>query len=132
MHVVHCYLGSETTKTSIRPVADLAVANPDDVRETIAGHVGEEDGLRGIGENERRAVLLVKRLRSRFGRTKAVLGQGRVLAKNVVFGNQDIGMAVSIEVKEFQIRITRVEVRERAECAEGFPTGLIRALVEAG
>ena len=63
--VVHRDLGAEAAVAEVRPVADLAVADAHEVGEAVAAHVGEVDGLRAVGEDEPRALLLVQRLGGR-------------------------------------------------------------------
>ena len=53
--VVHRDLGAEAAVAEVRPVADLAVADAHEVGEAVAGHVGEEDRLRAVGEDQPRA-----------------------------------------------------------------------------
>ena len=60
--VVHRHLGAEAAVAEVGPVADLAVADAHEVGQPVAGHVGEVDGLRAVGEDEARAFLLVERL----------------------------------------------------------------------
>ena len=60
--VVHGDLGAEAAVAEIGPVADLAVADANDVREAVAGQVGEKDRLRAVGKNDGRAFLFVARL----------------------------------------------------------------------
>ena len=59
---VHRDLGAETAIAEIGPVADFAITDAQDVREPVAGHVGEEDRLVGIGEDQLRTLLLVPAL----------------------------------------------------------------------
>ena len=53
--VVHRDLGAEPAVAEVRPVADLAVADAHEVGQPVAGHVGEVDGLRAVGEARRAA-----------------------------------------------------------------------------
>ena len=52
-------------------------------------------------------------------------------AEGFVFGDQDVAVAVAVEVDEFEVRVAGVEIRERAEGAEGFPLAVVGAFVEA-
>src|SRR6267142_4010443 len=52
-------------------------------------------------------------------------------AEDFVLGNEDVRVAIAVEVNEFQVRIPRVEIWERAEWAETFPAEVIGAFVEA-
>ena len=57
--VVHGHLGAEAAIAQVGPVADLAVADADDVGQAVAGEIGEVDGLCAVGEDDARALLLV-------------------------------------------------------------------------
>ena len=59
--VVHRDLGAEAAVAEVGPVADLAVADAHEVGQAVAGHVGEVDGLRAVGEDECGAGLFVER-----------------------------------------------------------------------
>ena len=61
--VGHRDLGTEPAVAQIGPIADLAIADADDVGEAVAGHVGEEDRLSLIGKKELRPFFLVPALR---------------------------------------------------------------------
>ena len=119
--VVHRDLGAEAAVAQVGPVADLAVADADEVGQAVAGQVGEVDGLRAVGEDEARALLLVERLRDAAGRAEALLGQRGVPDEGVVFGDQHVGVAVAVEVDEPQVRVAQVAVQARGEGAEGLP-----------
>ena len=60
--VVHRHLGAEPAVAEVRPVADLAVADPHQVGQPVAAHVGEIDRLLAVGEDQPRPALLVGRL----------------------------------------------------------------------
>src|ERR1700722_3298572 len=58
---VHRNFGAEPTITEIGPVADLAVADAREIREPVAGHVGEMNGLGIVREHDARASPFVER-----------------------------------------------------------------------
>ena len=130
--VVHRHLGAEAAVAEVGPVADFAVADADDVGQAVAGEVGEVDGLRAVGEDDARALLLVERLRDAPGRAEALLGQRGVPDEGVVLGDQHVGMAVAVEVDEPEVRVAQVAVQARGEGAEGLPAFGLVVLVEAG
>ena len=71
--VVHGDLGAEPTVAEVRPVTDLAVADADKVREAVARHVGQVDGLCSVGEHERRPALVVPLPGDALGWTEPLL-----------------------------------------------------------
>ena len=94
--------------------------------------VGEVDGLRAVGEDEARALLLVERLRDAPRRAEALLGQRGVPDEGVVFGDQHVGVAVAVEVDEPEVRVAQVAVQARREGTEGLPAFGLVVLVQAG
>ena len=94
--------------------------------------VGEVDGLRAVGEDDARALLLVERLRDAPGGAEAFLGQRGVPDEGVVFGDQHVGVAVAVEIDELQVRVAQVAVQARGEGAEGLPAFGLVVLVQAG
>ena len=105
--VVHGDLGAEAAVAQVGPVADFAVADADEVGQTIAGEVGEIDGLRAVGEDDARAFLLIQRLRDALGRAEALFGERGMPDEGVVFGDQHVGVAVAVEIDELQVRIAQ-------------------------
>ena len=75
--VRHGDLGAEAAVAEIRPVADLAVADPDQVVEPVAGHVGEVDLLDAVRIDQAWTVLLVARLVARAGPRRSRPRPGR-------------------------------------------------------
>ncbi len=130
--VVHRDLGAEAAIAQVGPVADLAVADADDVGQAVAGQVGEVDGLRAVGEDDARAFLLVERLRDAPGRAEALFGQRGVPDEGVVFGDQHVGVAVAVEIDELEVRVAQVAVQARGEGAERLPAFGLVVLVQAG
>ena len=120
-------LGAEAAVAEVRPVADLAVADAHEVGEPVAGHVGEVDRLRAVGEDAAAGrcssssacgdALPPGRSRPR---------QRRVPGEGVVLGDQHVGVAVAGQVDEAQVRVVPVDVRQRLEGREGAPSRLAR------
>ena len=81
--VVHGYLRAEPAVAQVGPVADLAVANADQIREAVAGQVSQVDGFGAVGENEARPVLLVQRLWDTFGGAESRLSQRAVPSRTL-------------------------------------------------
>src|SRR5207248_4268107 len=130
--VVHGDLGAEAAIAEIRPVADLAVSNPDEVDEAIAAQIGEIDRLRLVGEHQTRAALFVARLMCLASWTESVFREGRIPCKDVVFRDEDVGVAVTVQVDKAKIGLVPAEVRQLRERAEGLPALVLSPLVEAG
>ena len=124
--VVHRDLGAEAAIAEVGPVADIAVADADDVGQAVAGEVGQVDGLRAVGEDDARAFLFVERLRDAPRRAEALFGQRGVPDEGVVLGDEHIGVAVAVEIDELHVGVARVAVQARGERAEGLPAfGLV-------
>ena len=109
--VVHRHLGAETAIAEVGPVADVAVADPDDIGEAVAGQVGQIDGLRPVGEDDARPLLVVERTDDATGGAEALLRQGRMPDEGVVFGDQDVGVAVAVKIDELEVRVAQIEVQ---------------------
>src|SRR5262245_24740771 len=101
--IAHRYFRTEPAVAQVRPVTDLAIANADDIRETIAGHVGEEDRLGGVGKDKLGTFFLVPALRSASCRRKAVLGERFIPRKDCVLRDQDVRMAIPGYVHETNV-----------------------------
>ena len=84
--------------------------NPDNVRKAVAAQVSQVDRLRAVGEDEARTLLLVERLGDAPGGAEALFGQGRVPDEAVVFGDQEVGVAVAVEIDELEVRVAQVSV----------------------
>ena len=130
--VVHRDLGAEPAVAQVGPVADLAVADAHQVGEAVAGHVGQVDRLRAVGEDQARALLLVERLAHLLGRAESVLGQRLMPGEDVVFGDQDVGMSVARQVDELEIRVVPGQLGNDAKGRELIPALVLGALEEAG
>src|ERR1019366_5713326 len=125
-------LGAEPAITEIRPVADLAVANANQIGQSIAGEVSEEDGFGAIGEDEFRPLLLVKGLQRPLLGPKAIRSQRSVPAESVVFANQQIGETVAGQIDELKVVASPIHNRQRLEGREWLPVSILGALVEPG
>ena len=130
--IVHRDLGAEPPVAEVRPVADFAVADPHDIGQAVARHVGEEDRVGGIAEDEPRAERLVGRHSMRLARAEAFFGQDGVPGEDVVFGDQDVRMTIAGEIDEAEIRTVPADIRVVAERRELFPPILSRPLEESG
>ena len=72
--------------------------------------VGQIDGLRAVGKDQARAFFLVEHLMDALGRAEAILGQRRMPDEGVVFGDQHVGMAIAVQIDEFEVGIAHVAV----------------------
>jgi len=108
--VVHCYLWAKIGISEIGPVTDLAVADTHEVGQSVAGHVGQVDGLGAVRENELGAFFFVECLRYPLGGRKPPLGKAPVPGQNLGLCNQDVGMAVAVEVDKPQVGIVPGDV----------------------
>ena len=79
-----------------------------------------------------RTFLLIQRLRNAAGRAEALLGQRGVPDEGVVFADQHVGVAVAVQIDEFQVGVAHVAVEARGERAEGLPAFVVVVFVEAG
>ena len=129
--MVHRHLGAEPAVAEVRPVADLAVADADEIGEAVAAQVCEIDGLGAVGKHQAGAFFFIQRLMDAAGWTEALLGQRGVPDEGVVFGNQHVGVTVAVQVNEFQVGVAHVAVEARGEGAEGLPAFLFIVLIEA-
>ena len=104
---IHRDLCAEAAIPEIRPVHDLTVADPDEIAETVAGHVREEDRLRLVGEGEPRSGALVKRHAATFFGSEPVSTQRRLPDQNVVTDDEHVRMAVAVEIDEAYGRVAQ-------------------------
>src|SRR5713226_6694694 len=75
IRVVHGDLGAEAAIAQVGPVADFAVSDAHQVGKTVAGQVGQIDGLRAVSKDQARAFLFVERLAGLLRGSKTVFGQ---------------------------------------------------------
>ena len=120
--LVHRDLRAEAAVAEVGPVTDLAIADAHQVDQTIAVHVGREDRLRGVGEDEARTGLFVERLLHPQRGTEAFLGERCVPDERVVFGDQHVGVTIAVQVDEAQVGIARVAIQSGREGSERPPT----------
>ena len=131
--VVHRHLGTKTTVAEIWPVADVSVADADEVGEAVATHVGEIDRLCAVGEDELWAGLFVAGLAGDFLRPKTFFRERGMPAEAVVFGDEQIRVAVAGEIHELQFRVVPIEHGQGSERGERLPAfGVRSTLVETG
>ena len=109
--VVHRHLGAEAAVTEIGPVADFAVTNAHEVGQSVTRKIGEVDGLGAVGKNQPRPFFFVQRLLNSFRRCETGFRQRWIPAKGFVFGDQNVGMAVTREVDKPEIGIVPVQNR---------------------
>ena len=129
---VHRHLGAEPAVAEVRPVARLAVADPDDVAEAVPGHVGGEDGLGAVGEHHAGALFLVPARPHLLGGVEPrVAAQRGVDGEQAVLGHQDVGQPVAGDVDEGDVRVGPVERRERREPLQRLEGRVLGPLEEA-
>ena len=87
--------------------------------------------MRPIREDERWARVLVLRLRNVQRSREALLAARRIPGEHIVFGDEDVGPAVTVEVDEAEIGIAHVAIGARDERTEGLPACVVIMLVEA-
>ena len=126
--VIHGDLGAEAAVSEVRPITDLAVSNAHQVGEAIAAEIGEVDGLRAIGEHQARPALLVARLMNLTRGAESILGERWVPREDVILGDEDVGVAIPVEVDESKIRFVPSDVRQLAERAEQSPSSRPRSV----
>ena len=112
---VHRHLRAEPPVADVRPVARLAVAHPDDVGEAVPGHVGGEDRLRPVGEDDRRGFLLVPAGADLLGVAEAGPGRASRETCTSVLGDEDVREPVAGHVDEPDVRIRPVDCGQRGE-----------------
>jgi hypothetical protein len=129
--VVHRHLGAEEAIAQIRPVADLAVTNAYQVGEAVAAHVGKVDGQRVVGERQTRAFVFFQRPSHALGPAEAFFAQRGVPDEGIVFSDQHVGAAVTIQIEEPEIGVAGVAMETRRERAEALPAFLTIMFVQA-
>ena len=50
--------------------------------------------------------------------------------EGLIFGDQDVGMAVAGQIDKFEIGVAGIEVRPKSERAEGFPLFIEGAFIK--
>src|SRR5262249_9899601 len=130
--VDHRHLGSEAAIAQIGPVTNFAIANTHDVGEAVAREIGQIDGLRNVSEDDARTFFLVESLRDAPGWAEALFSERGVPDESVVFGDEHIGVAVTVQIDELEVRVAHVEVQARGEGAEWLPTLRVIVFIQAG
>ena len=127
---IHHHPLAEPAVAEVRPVADLSVADPRQIGQAVAGHVGQEDRLGDLGEDQPGTVT-VHRGRDPDARAEPALAERRVPGEPVALGDQQVGQAVAAEVDEAHVRVVHVDGGPGAERAERLPPRVVGPLVEA-
>ncbi len=122
---VHRHLGAEVAVAKTRPVADVAVPDADEIGQAVARHVGEEDRLLRIGEDQRRAFLFVGGLVHDLGLAEPLPAVGRII------GDEDVSEAVAVDVEHAEVGVVRGDGGSQTESREGFPCAVGVAAIEA-
>lgn len=113
--MVHGHLSAEPSVTPIRPIADLAIADTQDIRQTIAGHVGEVGRLGAVSEHDPRPPPFLQRYGHTDAGSETFTEKRRVPGEGVIFGDKDIGDAIAGEINEPEIWIAPVPYGERTK-----------------
>ena len=127
--VVHDDFGPEPAVAEVRPVADLAVADPHDVGQPVAADVGEVDRLGAVGERRAWGPFLRRRLAApqRRGRIRP---RPRHWCQISASSSMIIRSArPSPSRSTNRCRGRRVAVRRGTEGPEGLPALLVVVLV---
>ena len=95
-----------------------------------AAHVGEIDGLGAISQNKAWSGLFVPMFSHLTGRAKALFLKGRVPGEHFMLGDQDIGVAIAIEVNKTKVWVVPGDIRELAERPEWLPVVIMRTFVK--
>jgi hypothetical protein len=124
--VVKSDLGPESSVADIGPVTNLSVANAHQIRQPVAGHVGDIDGFRAVRENKARTVLFPEGMRNAISLSEAFLGHRfEPSGEGLVFRKENVGMAIAGEVEEAKIGILPIDFGQRCERAQPVPGGVV-------
>jgi hypothetical protein len=124
-------LAPNPTIAKIGPIADFSVSNADYVRKSISAHVGQEDGLRRVVENQRRTLFLVDGIPSVFPQAKTALALRRIPRHHLILGNKDVGEPVAVYINEPEIGIAGIQIRKIFERSEALPTRKVGPFIVA-
>src|SRR5690606_34916762 len=91
----------------------------------------EVDGLCSIGKNDARALLLVQRLSNTPRGAKAIFLKRGMPDQGVVFGDEHIGMAITVQINELEVRVAQVTAQARCEGPKRLPALGLVMLVQA-
>ena len=123
--VVHRHLGAEPPVAQIRPIADLLASLPGadahHIRQPVAAHIRQVQALAPIGEQHPRPLLLIPGQRHSLALAESFLRQGAMPHQRLPRAQQQVGVAIAIEVDEAQVGVVEVEVGQLAEGFEGLP-----------
>ena len=126
------HLPPEPPIAQVGPVAHRAVADPHQIGEPVAAHVGKKECLAAVVEHQPRASLFVSGLALAQCWGEAALLEGGIPGEHLLLADQRIGMAVAGEVHEAQVRVLPVDAGQAAEGHMARPAPLRGALLEAG
>jgi hypothetical protein len=127
---VHDNLGAEPAVAERRPVADLAVAYPDEVGEPVAADIGEVQALHGVGEEYGRALPPGPWERAAVRFPESALPAGGVPGKHVVAYDKHIGVTVAVEVDEPYAGVLEIHRRPVVEGSPRRPVAVVGAFAE--
>src|SRR5262245_45865841 len=86
------------------------------------------DRLRGVGEDDRRALALVAPFDDARSGLEALFRARAIPGERFMLGDEHVGETVSIEVDEAQVRVVPIDVRKCGKRREARPSAVIRAL----
>ena len=129
--IIHRHLRPKPSIAQIRPVADLAIANPHNIRQPVPRHIRQMNRLCAIGKHHPWSLLLIPRLTHPLRRPKALLRQRRMPHKAILLRDQNVTMPIPIQVKKPHIRIIPIQIRQRLKRSERLPLLIHRPLIES-
>lgn len=127
---VHADPRAEAAIALVRPVADRAVRDPDQVGQAIAGHVGQVHRLGAVGEHQPRPALLVGRRVHRLGGAESALCAGWIPGQRMLLSDQHVSVPVTVDIDKAQVRVVPVDDRQRLERRELAPAARVSTFVE--
>src|SRR3981189_449395 len=93
---------AELSVTEVRPIADLVLANANQVGQAVAAHIGQEDRLGSVGEDDVRTDVFVAGLTRSSSRGKAAFVERRVPREDFMLRDERVRKAVPSKVQETQ------------------------------
>ena len=130
--VIHGDLGAETSIAQVRPVANLTVADAHQIGQPVAAEIGEINRLGAVGKDQARTFFFVQCLDDSADGAKTRFGQRRVPDKGFIFGNQYIGMTVTVQVDELQVGVSGIAVKAGSERSKRLPTFFAVVFIQTG
>ncbi len=100
----------------VRPVADIAVTHAHDVGQPVAIHVRQKNTLFAVGEHDCRAGFFIERFGRLASRAESVAALRFVPGEDLIFGDQQVGLAVAGQVDHARVGIADVDVGHLFEC----------------